>query len=350
VAAGFVAVTIASKAYLSLARVTARSFRAHNPDVAFVLLLTDEVDGYFAPADEPFSMLMLDEIGIQRLAQFRFQHAQQELSYAATPYAIDHLLEQGFEGVLFLKQETLVLDSLAPLLDGLHRHPLMLTPHLLAPPQRADALRCELDVLRAGTFNGGVVLVSNRPETRRFLRWWKERSFGACICDVEDGFHYEQRWLDFAPSLVPGIGIVRDPGVNVGHWNLPERDIRVCRSRVTANGSTCRIVRFSGYEPEHPERITRYHRERRVDADADVARLFRRYHRMLLDEGYMETKLWPYAYGRFDNGVEVAEAHRRTYRQLGEEKQRFGDPLVTGGAQSFWAWLEQGPGREAAPR
>ena len=347
--ARFVAVTVASKAFLSLARVTARSFRAHQPDVPFVLLLTDEVNGYFAPADEPFSLLTLDDIGIERLEQFRFQHAQQELSYAATPHAIDHLFERGFDGVLFLKQETLVLDSLAPLLEGLHRHPLMLTPHLLTPPKRPDALRRELDVLRAGVYNGGVVLAANRPEARRFLRWWKERTFDECICRVEDGLHYEQRWLDFAPGLVPGTRIVRDPGVNVGHWNLRERDIRVRDGRVTANGLPCRVARFSGYEPGHPERVTRYRPEWKVEDDADVARLFQRYHQMLLDEGYVETRAWPYAYGFFDNGAEVTEAHRRAYQRLGREAQRFGDPLVTRGAQSFWAWFERSPRREAGP-
>jgi tetratricopeptide (TPR) repeat protein len=341
VAAGFVAVSVASKAYLSLARVTARSFLEHNPGVPFVLLLTDEVDGWFDPAGEPFSLVTLDDIGMEGLERFRFGHAQQELSYASTPHAIDHLLEQGFEGVLFLKQETLVLDTLAPLFDGLNHHPLMLTPHLLAPPQRPDALRCELDVLRAGVYNGGVVLAANRPEARRFLRWWKERTFDVCVCRVEDGFHYEQRWLDFAPSLVAGTHIIRDPGTNVGHWNLPERNIQVRHGKVTADGAPCRIFRFSGYEPEHPERVTRYHRERMVRADPDVARVFQRYHRMLMEAGYVESRAWPYAYGHYDNGAEVTEAHRWRYRKLGEEVQRFGDPLVSGGAESFWAWLER---------
>jgi hypothetical protein len=343
VAAGFVAVTVASKAYLSLARVTARSFRTHNPDVPFVLLLTDEVDGCFDPAEEPFSLLTLADLRIDRLEHFRFRHEQQELSYAATPHAIEHLMEQGFEGVLFLKQETLVLDALSPLLDGLHRHPLMLTPHLLAPPRRPDPLGCELEVLRAGVYNGGVVLVADRPEARRFLRWWQEHTFDDCSCRVEDGLHYEQRWLDFAPSLVPGTHVVRDPGANVGHWNLPEREIRVRDGRVTANGVPCRIFRFSGYEPEHPERITRYHPERRVDSDPGVAWLFRCYHQMLLDEGYLETRAWPYAYGCYGDGVEVTGAQRRAYRELGEEAHRFGDPLAAGAAPALRARLERSP-------
>ncbi len=338
--ARFIAVTIASKPYLSLARVTARSFHEHNPEIPFTLVLSDEMDGWFEIAKEPFSLLSVNEIGLRQLERIRFHYSPQEFSYAITPHVIDFLLAEGWDGVLFLKQETLVLDTLVPLCEALQRHSLMLTPHLLDPPRRSGALRRELDVLRAGVYNGGVVLVANRPESRRFLAWWKERTFSDCLCRVEEGLHYEQRWLDFAPSLVPGAHVIRDPGVNVGHWNLPERDIRVENGRVTANGEPCRIFRFSGYDPEHPERITKYYPDRRVDETGRAASVFERYNRMLMEAGYAETKMWPYAYGRFDNGAEVTEAHRSEYRWLGDQAVRFGDPLATSGGQSFWNSLE----------
>jgi hypothetical protein len=278
-------------------------------------------------------------IGLEQFERFRFQYSQQEFTYAVTPHVLDYLLQQGYQGVLFLKQESLVLESLALLFEELKQSCLMLTPHLLGPPKHSDAVRRELDVLRAGVYNGGVILVANCPAARQFLKWWQGHTFTDCRCRVEEGFHFEQRWLDFAPALLPGTKIIRDPGVNVGHWNLAERDIQITAGRVTANGEPCRIFRFSGYDPLQPERITRYYPERRTSESPGSSEIFSRYHHRLIEEGYMTTSGWPYAYGHYDNGVEVSAAHRDRYRQLGEQVMKFGDPLLTAGAGSFWKWL-----------
>jgi hypothetical protein len=58
------AATIAARRHLSLARVLATSFRAHHPDIPFFVLLADEVDDYFDPAQEPFDLVRLSDIGI----------------------------------------------------------------------------------------------------------------------------------------------------------------------------------------------------------------------------------------------------------------------------------------------
>ncbi len=140
------------------------------------------------------------------------------------------------------------------------------------------------NVLRAGVFNGGVVGFAKGEEARRVLEWWKQKTRRLCLLDVDHGLHYEQRWLDFVPSFAPRCGIVRDPGVNVGHWNLPERRIAVRDGRVTACGAPCRVFRFSGYEPEHPEKITRYSRAKVAEAGG-AAEVFARYQRLLEECG-----------------------------------------------------------------
>ncbi len=325
----FAAVTIASKAYLSLARVTARSFRRHNPDIPFYLVLTDRCDDRFDPDREPFTLLCADEIGIPDIEKLAFKYDQQAFSYAVTPFVLRYLLTREYSGVLFLKQETLVLDSLAPLFDRLPDHSLMLTPHLLQPPRSADPVRCELDVLRAGVFNGGVVFASRTADTLRFLSWWADHTFRTCRVLVEDGFHYEQRWLDFAPGLVDRCAIIRNPGVNVGHWNLTERDIRMSGSRITAAGEPCRIFRFSGYDPDYPNRVTKYTPERTVDSCGEAAAVFSMYHQMLIDEGFMDTRHWPYAYGRFEDGTPVSAQHRKQYGESGEQPYRPANPFMT---------------------
>lgn len=339
----FIAATIASKRFLALARVTAASFRQHHPEIPFCLLLTDEEQGHFHPESEPFRTLALDQLQIDEPRRFRFQYTELELSYACTPFLIDHLLNEGHDGVVFLKQETLVLGSLAPEFDKLERHSVLLTPHFLEPPTGPRALEGEINVLRAGVFNGGFVAFSKQQESRNVLAWWQRKTRRGCFRAVDEGVHFEQRWLDFVPSLAPACHILRDPGMNVGHWNVAERRIRVDNGRVTAAGVPCRVFRFSGYQAENPQMVTRYNHHLTVENTGDAAEVFRRYQAQLEAAGHNEAQQWPYAYGCYDNGVPIPDAARRIYHDLDDDARRFGDPFSTAHDGNFYRWLAENP-------
>jgi hypothetical protein len=265
-----------------------------------------------------------------------------ELSYASTPYLIDHLLARGFDGVVFLKQETLVLGSLGPEFEKLGRHSVLLTPHLLEPPGGERAVETELNVLRAGVYNGGFVAFNGSEESRRVLDWWKRKTRRGCFRAVEDGVHFEQRWLDFVPSLAPGCHIVRDPGMNVGHWNLPERRIHASNGTVTAAGVECRVFRFSGYQFDSPQMVTRYNPHMTVESAGEAAKVFGRYQAMLEAAGHRACQELRYGFGAFDNGVPISDEARRTYHDLGEEARRFGDPFSAQHEGSYYRWLSEG--------
>jgi hypothetical protein len=333
------AATIASRSRVALARATARSFGEHHAEIPVKMLLADGEHERTGAGAEPFETVRFEALAMEEEARFRFQYSEMELSYAATPFLVEHLLEAGFDAVVFLKQETLVLDRLDPVLEMLERHSVVLTPHLLEPATGGGALERERNVLRAGVFNGGVIGFAACKETDLVLEWWKQRVRRMCLLDPDAGLHYEQRWLDFVPSLAPGCGIVRDPGVNVGHWNLPERRIEVRGGRVTACGAPCRVFRFSGYEPERPERITKYNKTATVEEAGDAAEVFARYQRLLEECGWRETRGLAYAWDFFDNGERIRYQARRLYRAMGDEVRRFGDPFRTEGRETFYAWL-----------
>ena len=346
VSGGTVAGTIASKRYIANARVTAKSFRQHHPDIPFVLLLTDEVDGYLDPSEEPFQIWTLGDLDLPDVERFVFPYTDLEASYAATPFFLGQLLASGFERVVFLKQETLVLGVLTDLIDELDRHAFFVTPHLLEPTGSSDAAEDELKILRAGVFNGGIIGASNAPDARSFLAWWKERTYRNCYLRSDAGLHFEQRWLDFLPARVSSTLIVKDPGINVAHWNLLDRRVRAEGGEFTARGEPLRVFRFSGFEPERPDRVSR-HSDLDVRDTADAAEVFRKYHSMLVDAGHAETRTWPYAYGSFDNGVPIPDVARRIYRDLNNDGSRFGDPRRTADAAgSFYHWLRS-PGRSS---
>jgi hypothetical protein len=346
--------TIVAKGYLSFARVLARSFHQHHPAVPFLVLLADEVDGYFDSAREPFQLIALADLGIARLERFRFQYAQQPLSYAATPYLLAHLIDRGFTKVVFVKQESLVLGSFSSLFQLLDAAPIVITPHLVSPLDGLDGIAREVNILQSGSFNVGLLGVSAGPVTERFLKWWQDRVSTHCRHAVAEGMHYEQRWLDLAPALFEGVRILRDPAYNVGHWSLPERTIAVREDSVFVDAEPCRLFRFSGYDPVEPHWITRHSRRLTADTVGAAHLVFDRFRSALLDDGFCETRAWPYAYGTFDDDVPVPDAARDLYLTLGDT-ERFGDPLRTTGPDSYVRWLNENvdgpvPHQEAVTR
>jgi hypothetical protein len=332
------AASIASNRRMALVRAAARSLAVHHPEVPFFTLQADAPHPAIDPAREPFHLVPFAELHYAARLWLHFGYSEMELSYALTPFFLRHLLAAGFDAVLFLKQETMVLERLDPLFELLAQHSVLLTPHLLEPPRGRGARQRERNVLRAGVFNGGVAAVRRTDESLALLGWWEQKCARDCALDVDNGLHYEQRWLDFFPSLAPGLGIVRDPGVNVGHWNLRERRIEISGGRLLACGRPCRIFRFSGYDPARPDIVSRYAPEFRVEDTGAAAEAFRRYQRMLEECNWRETAQLPYGWDCFDNGEPIAPAERRAWRLLGAEAARFGNPFSTQPG-SFHAWL-----------
>jgi hypothetical protein len=317
------ACTIAAKARLPSARVVARSFAEHHPSVRFFVLLADEVEGCFDPGAEPYELLGLDALDLPDLRARCFRYEREQLSYALTPTLLRCVLDRGFERALFLKQESLVCGSLDEAVGQLDDTAVLLTPHLLEPlaPER------ELTILQSGVYNLGFLGVADRPPARAFLAWWEERLATGCRHAVEEGLHWEQRWADLAPTLFPDVGVLRDERVNVGHWNLPERSVE-----------DVRLFRFSGYEPDAPERATRYADRLATGALNGASEYFDRYRAALLDAGWEEALASPYAFARFADGGPVPPLVRGLYDELGGE--RFGDPFAVGPG-SFAAWLRE---------
>ena len=338
---GTVAVgTIVAKRHLALARVLARSFQRHHSDIPFFVALADAVDGRFDPEREPFRCLALDELAIPDLERMRFHYTQQELTYAVTPFLLRHLIRLGFSRAAYLKQESLVLGGLGPELGLLETHAVVLTPHLERPLDGADAIEREAGILQAGVFNVGFLGVSDTESGGAFLEWWQDRLVEHCRRDIGAGMHFEQRWLELAPTFFDGVHVIRDPAFNIGHWNLPDRAPRPSADGFTVEGQRVRFIRFSGFDPDRPSAVTRYNARVRMREIGAAADLFRQYVAELAAAGYHETKRWPYAWDRFDNGIRISTRARTAYRELGQANGRFGNPFATASPDSFYRWFK----------
>jgi hypothetical protein len=336
---GSVAIATAVTArFVSYARVLARSLRAAAPGIpvfAAACERTTTLQGW----DEPdFALLPIEQFGRDDLTRQAFVSTPHELTVLAKPLVLRHLLQRGFDTVLFLDADVLVLDDLSPVIATCAAHAVTLSPHLLDPPAGGDRVARELTIARSGTFNGGFVGVSARPDAARFLDWWLARVATHNRMDPAAGFHHDQRWLDLAPGFVD-VGIVRDPGWNVAYWNLAERGLEMTGDRPRVAGGPCRMFHFSGFDPARPDPISRHSTWVTRESLGPAWALVDRYAEALEAAGWPSTSTAPYSYEAFDDGVAIPPLARILYRDLGDTAARFGDPFRADAPGGFRAWL-----------
>jgi hypothetical protein len=345
--------TVAARNFWARVRVLARSLAEYNGFFELYALLSDELDDRIDPGREPFHVVRLDALGLtrERLSRLAFGYDRKALAAALKPRLLGKLLADGYERVLLIDADSLVLGSLQPVVEGLEEHRIVLSPHRLHPTRGVDAMPTDRRLLRTGTFNGGLMGVRRSPQAREFLEWWSERLERHCLHDVHRGLHLDQRWLDLVPGLFEGVHVLRDGRFNAAYWNLDHGVvIPGDGANAPSDDAACRLFHFSGYDPARPEQVTSYLPDLRVDEVGPAARLFHGYRELLLAAGQAEIAAWPYAYAHFDNGVVIPDIVRRIFHDLDEAGRRHGEPFLTAGLGSFFAWLNAPSPGAGAPR
>jgi hypothetical protein len=333
----FVVCTIAAKNYLAHVRVLADSCLTHHPGSKIVVLLADEVSGYFQPDEEKFDLVHLEELGIERLDAFRFKYSTLELSTAVKPFFLEHLLKQHRK-VVYLDPDILVTNTLLDLSKLLERYSIILTPHLLEPIDD-DRRPNELDVLLAGVYNLGFIAIAGTETAILFLKWWQRRVYDNCVKEPLKGLFVDQKWLELALGFFDGILILRDQGYNVAFWNMGQRALTLVDGKYFISDRPLRFFHFSGYDPDNMNQISK-HQDRFTLKDMPrYLALFENYRKLLDSKGYQAVKQWPWAYDCFDNGIRIPEPARAIYRESIKLQDKFPDPFLTRGQESYFAWL-----------
>lgn len=263
--------------FVAHARVLAGSLRRHHPDLALHVVLADAVDGRFDPRAEPFELTQLDPAVLAG-------RDPKEAVVAAKAEAVAARLRAGADCVLFVDADSLVLGDLTPALERARGAAITLVPHHVAP---VATVAEELVQLVGGTFNGGMLAVSDRPAGHAFLAWWRERLRTHCRDATAEGVFFDQRWLDLVPGLFDGVEILRDPAYDCAYWNVAQRTL-----------AGCRVFHFSGFDVAGPAPVTRWAPELGLEAMGEFAPLFDEYRRLLEAAGVREAAGWDYAYGR----------------------------------------------------
>lgn len=249
--------SIATTSHESLAVLALRRFGTSLPDARLVLLRVDR-----AAVREPqgnATMTAEDCVPRPQLAAMRKRYSRVELCFALKPFLIARLLADGHEQVHYVDADCHAYRGLEPLVEDLRAADLLLTSHCLSPIPDDGRTPTALTVLRAGAFNAGYLGVRATRQGHEFAQWLCSMTECQAYNRPAEGMCGDQRWLDLAPSLFPGLAMCRHRGANVAYWNLHERPLaRDDQGCVSAGGEPLLFFHFSGFDPSRPEQLSRH--------------------------------------------------------------------------------------------
>ncbi|MCX6606514.1 MAG: glycosyltransferase [Acidobacteria bacterium] len=329
--------TIIACNYLAQARVLMNSVAEAHPLARRVVVLVDRPNGRFDESKEAFDVIESAALNIPRSGWFHFKYSVLELATAVKPYAFEYLAEKmSARTVVYLDPDIIVYEPLTEVLDALEHANLVITPHLTAE-LASSGLPGELTILRAGAYNLGFLAVAMRPETVRFLRWWKDRLYDQCVVDLANGLFVDQKWIDLVPGMFEGVSVFRHPGYNVAYWNLPHRAVHKTGTQYLVNGQPLAFFHFSGFSPRSPKEISK-HQNRLSMADiGDAAELFRNYAQRLERSGFAACQTWSYGSDHFANGLPIPNIGRPLLKEAQARADEIQDPFSDAGFNAILA-------------
>jgi SAM-dependent methyltransferase/glycosyltransferase involved in cell wall biosynthesis len=335
--------TIIARNYVAHARVLAESFQKVHPDGTCSVLVIDDPAGYIDPAEEPFELLTIDRIGLPDPARMAAAYDVMELSTAVKPWLLRTLLERpGVDSVIYLDPDIQVFDSLEEVVRRALSHDVVLTPHFTVPLPRDGRKPSEEDILIAGSYNLGFIAVGPGQTAHALLDWWSERLENECLNEPAQGRFVDQRWIDLAPGLWPGIDVLRDTAFNIAYWNLPTRSLEDGSGGYRVDGEPLHFFHFSGFDPRRPTDLSKHQNRIDVAADPVLARICREYAAELLSHGFEEAIGWPYGWETMPGGVRLDRATRRAFREAAEAGSVPESIFAQPGAERFADYLRGG--------
>lgn len=336
------ACTIVARNYLAQARVLARSFSEHHPDINFSTLV---IDGVEADRDQPGvgSVVLPSDLDLdpQTLHSMMTIYDVMELATALKPALLASLVRARSRAVAYFDPDIRVFAPLHDVFASAEEHGVFLTPHALHPLPRDGRNLTERNIMQAGIYNLGFVAVGARAYS--FLLWWHQRLTVDAIVDIENALFTDQRWIDWVPALFPHV-VSRDQGLNVAYWNLHERPIRREGDRIMAGESVLRFYHFSGYDPEVPWLLSKHMGDlpRTLLSDAPELRALCEIYRAELEaSGHMSSRREVYGLNVLPNGLQLSRRLRRYFRKilLGEAVVDVPPPDPFDDPDAFAEWL-----------
>jgi glycosyltransferase involved in cell wall biosynthesis len=292
--------TIAARNYLPQARVLARSYGQVAGGEGCSLLLLDDPQRTVAGVGEPFEIVRPDQLGIERYEGMAAMYDVNELASAVKPAFLRYLLERDREGVAYFDPD----------------------------------IRFYAGIPEVAEFVAAGELVLTRGASGRY-----DLAFIA-LAPGETAERLLESWSDELNSVLAGVHILRDPGVNVAYWNLGERRVESDGARYTVDGRPLRFFHFSGFDPGRPFALSTHQTRIRLPDEPVIAALCEQYAAEVQAAGFDRDGYRPWPYAQLADGTPLTPGLRRLYGE-GERSGAFRlSPFTESGTREFVDWCQ----------
>lgn len=314
-------VTVVTRNYAHFAQVLLQSCREHHPHCDVFVCYADRPPDSWEESVADARVIYGDQLNIDDWHRFSFQYTPFELSCALKPFVIADVLKRGYDEVIYLDGDMAVYGPLTDVFQLLERSSIVLTPHLLTPLPADGQRPHESAFLVSGTYNAGFFAVRSSPTTSQFLGWWQEMCRRQCIVDLAASLFVDQKWLELVPGMFDGVGILRNPGYNAGHWSLSQFSITAGAARcdtasgVSVGGSPLVLFHFSGMTPMRPQEYLRSQTRTSLAANPPLENLVEHYHERLASAGMKTCTAWGCEFELLSDGTPIHRAWREAIRQ-----------------------------------
>lgn len=312
--------------YIPKARVLGESVKRFHSDVDVYLMLVDDIPPQYKPEAEPFdAVVKAADLGIPNFEQWIFGHKIVEACTAVKPFMLKHLLEKGYQQVMYFDPDIALFFPLTEMLAEFDHTSILLTPHQCKPEQTEEAIKDnEICSLKHGLFNFGYVGVQNDDEGRRYAQWWADRCYYACFEDTAGGVFTDQKWNDFVPIFFDHVKILKSPVYNVATWNYTQRDIQgTLEEGFTVDGQPLVFHHFTGYDSgAHHVMLEKYGSHMPA-----TQRLSQWYEDSCQAFAQADLAAVKWKYGSYSNGETITPAHRKLYRSRKDLQEAFPQPF-----------------------
>ncbi|MGP4079666.1 hypothetical protein ACTWQL_07080 [Pseudalkalibacillus sp. R45] len=192
-------------------------------------------------------------------------------------------------------------------------HSVVITPHIIQPPENLKSMGLEQSFLQSGIFNTGFLAIKRSKTANAFVDWWTERLEHFSYTDPPRGLYNEQRWIDLVPVYFDHVFQLKHPGYNVAKWNFFERRLTEQNGKYFVNGFPLRFFHFSGFI--------------NTTTNSKGHGIIRNYKTLLKDKGHGVQCKEKWSYDYFDDLRPIKEQVRTIYKTNPMARAEIIDPF-----------------------
>lgn len=336
------AFTIVAKNYIGLAKTLEVSFKEHNPECDFWIIVSDEVpNSILQEYDNIIQAHGILSIPENTWIECSFKYNVTEFATYIKPKSIEYLFDKGYQKVIYLDPDIYCFSSLDPVFDLLDKYKMIVSPHILTMEEETYSGDLTENIyLGMGIFNFGFFAVSDHTKTRKLLRWWDRVLMEAAFMDSYRYTATDQKWMNYLPMFFQSedLYVSHHKGIDAATWNFYEREFIIqgdsiyVKNRIKDDeiAEPLIFVHFSGYNYSELSSGTVKHKALSHEYE-DLKIIFDKYIQGLNKSNIDKYLKFTYSYNAYTDGCPITSINRRIYRRLLMEGRHMDNPFDSDG-------------------